>query len=50
MTEKIYTCEECEVDFEIVFDGDDEVNYCPFCGEVVDDPEDDEDLEDEDED
>lgn len=29
----MYTCENCEAEFEIQYVGKDPVEYCPFCGE-----------------
>ena len=28
------TCDNCEIEYEIVHESDDEAIYCPFCGEL----------------
>ena len=28
------TCDNCEIDYEVVHESDDEAIYCPFCGEL----------------
>lgn len=38
MIDKIFTCEECEADFEIIHEGTEKVAYCPFCGELISQP------------
>ena len=31
MSDKQITCTECEADFQVIHDGLDEPEYCPFC-------------------
>jgi len=46
---KWYECGSCLSEFRVVSDIDDPIEYCPFCGSIVEDKEEDEkDEEDED--
>jgi rRNA maturation endonuclease Nob1 len=41
-----HTCNSCETEFKVVSDSEDLIEYCPYCGSVVDDNVDeDEDME-----
>lgn len=33
--EERFFCEACEQDFEILAEDDKKVEYCPFCGEIL---------------
>jgi len=52
MTDKEFTCQDCEAEFTIEHDGIDTVMFCPFCASRLryDDKDLDEDWEDDEED
>jgi rRNA maturation endonuclease Nob1 len=29
----MYQCQSCEAEFELIFGGKDQVEFCPFCGD-----------------
>lgn len=38
---KWYTCNSCETEFRVVSDSHEHIDFCPFCGSVIE-PEEDE--------
>ena len=42
---KWYDCGSCLSEFRVVSESDEPIEYCPFCGSVIEDKEEDEDEE-----
>jgi rubrerythrin len=49
MKTRQFICESCEEEYEIVWDNEHDPEYCPFCGDMNEDWEDEEEDDDEDE-
>jgi len=45
-----FTCQECDAEFDVQSDLSEVVEYCPYCGEMIYEEDEDEDYWDEDED